>query len=89
MQPTGENEELHIIHVRNCIYAFVICYSFRPHSHGIVLYNFQTAMYDIVYIIGASVSEAPSCGLDGRAVMHDIYIRPAPATAHARRYAQT
>ena len=42
-------------------------------------------------IIGASVSEAPSCGLDGRAVMHDIYIyiRPAPATAHARRNAQT
>ena len=25
-------------------------------------------------LIGASVSEAPSCGLDGRAVMHDIYI---------------
>ena len=32
---------------------------------------------------------APSCGLNGRAVMHDRYIRPAPATAHARRYAQT
>ena len=29
-------------------------------------------------------------GLDGRAVtIEDIYIRPAPATAHARRYAQT
>ena len=41
------------------------------------------------YVIGASVSEAPSCGLNGRAVPIDIYIRPAPATAHARRYAQT
>ena len=40
-------------------------------------------------LIGASVSEPPLGGLNGRAVMHDIYIRPAPATAHARRYAQT
>ena len=48
-------------------------------------------MLSILLVIGASVSEAPSCGLDGRAVMHDIYIyiRPAPDTAHARRYAQT
>ena len=42
--------------------------------------------YIYIYIIGASVSEAPSCGLDGRAI---VYIRPAPDTAHARRYAQT
>ena len=41
------------------------------------------------FIIGASVSEAPSCGLNGRAVTIYIDVRTVTATAHARRYAQT
>ena len=41
-------------------------------------------------IIGASVSEPPLVdSTDALSRYIYIYIRPAPATAHARRYAQT
>ena len=41
-------------------------------------------------VIGASVSEPPLVdSTDALSCTIDIYIRPAPATAHARRYAQT
>ena len=42
-------------------------------------------------LVGASVSEALSCGLDGLAVTIYRYIdvRTFTVTAHARRYAQT